>query len=106
MFEFIPKKQFTIVLQKITSILQVLYAFTKSKFSVINLIYYDLMISFEIEFDFGTYIVFHRFGQAKFAEGGSILGSSQLSLLSKLPLKMTLELKWVKINMKITTSFL
>jgi hypothetical protein len=37
----------------------------------------------------------------KFAECGSSLGSSQLSLLSKLPPKMTLKLKMVKINPKI-----
>jgi len=32
-----------------------------------------------------NYRVFQGFGQAKFPDGGSILGSSQLSLLSKLP---------------------
>jgi hypothetical protein len=30
---------------------------------------------------------FHRFGQAKLAYGGLILGSNQFSLLSQLPLK-------------------
>jgi len=45
--------------------------------------------------------VFHGFGQAKFADGGSILGSSQSSLLSELPLKTTLNLKVVKIDLKI-----
>jgi len=34
--------------------------------------------------------VFHGFGQAKFAYGGSILGSSQFTLLLQLPLKMML----------------
>jgi hypothetical protein len=34
-----------------------------------------------------TYIVFHRFGPAKFAYGGSILGLSQFTLLPQLPLK-------------------
>jgi len=34
--------------------------------------------------------VFHRFWQAKFAYGGSILGTSQFSLLPQLPQKMTL----------------
>jgi len=33
------------------------------------------------------YRAFHRFGQAKFASGGLILGSSQLTLLPQLPLK-------------------
>jgi len=37
----------------------------------------------------------------KFAHGGLILGSSQLSLLFKLPLKMMLDLKVVKIDSKI-----
>jgi len=36
------------------------------------------------------YRAFHRFGQAKFAYGGSILGSSQFALLPQLPLKMML----------------
>jgi len=47
------------------------------------------------------YRAFHRFGQAKFAYGGSILGSSQFTLLSKLPLKTMLNLKVVKIVSKI-----
>jgi len=36
---------------------------------------------------------FHGFGQAKFAYAGSILGSSQFTLLPKLPLKTMLNLK-------------
>jgi len=44
--------------------------------------------------------VFHGFGQTKFADGGSIFGLSQLSLLSELPLKMMLDLKWIKIDLK------
>jgi hypothetical protein len=39
-----------------------------------------------------NYRVFHGFGQAKFADGGSIFGLSKLSLLSELPLKTTLDL--------------
>jgi len=39
------------------------------------------------------YRAFHRFGQAKFVIGGLIIGSSQLSLLPKLPLKAILDLK-------------
>jgi len=49
---------------------------------------------------------FHRFGQAKFADGGSILGLRQLSLLSELPLKMMINLKVVKINSKKIFSLL
>jgi len=41
------------------------------------------------------------FGQAKFASGGSIVGSSQFKLLSQLPLKTMLDLKVVKIDLKI-----
>jgi hypothetical protein len=37
--------------------------------------------------------VFHGFEQAKFADGGPILGLSQFTQLPKLPLKMTLNLK-------------
>jgi len=45
-----------------------------------------------------TYRAFHIFGQAKFAYGGSILGSSKFTLLPKLPLKTMLSLKVVKID--------
>ncbi len=41
---------------------------------------------------------FHSLEQAKFAHGGSILGSSQFKLLPQLPLKMTLNFKIVKID--------
>jgi len=47
------------------------------------------------------YITFHRFFQATFVYGGSILGSSQFSLLSQLLLKTTLDLKVVKIDLKL-----
>ncbi len=33
-----------------------------------------------------TYRAFHRFGHAKFPDGGSVLGSSQFSILPQLPL--------------------
>jgi len=45
--------------------------------------------------------VFQGFGQAKFADGGSILGSSQFTQIPQLPLKTTLDLQKVKINLKI-----
>jgi hypothetical protein len=48
--------------------------------------------------------VYHGFGQAKFACGGSILGSSQFTLLPQLPQKMMLGLKVVKIKLKISNS--
>jgi len=44
------------------------------------------------------------FGQAKFANGGSILGSSQFTLMPQLPLKTMLILKVVKIDSKINNS--
>jgi len=47
------------------------------------------------------YRVFQGFGQAKFADGGSILGSSQFTQIPQLPLKTTLDLQKVKINLKI-----
>ena len=47
------------------------------------------------------YRAFHRFGQAKIHNDGSILGSSQFLLLPKLPHKMTLASKVVKIDSKI-----
>jgi len=47
-----------------------------------------------------TYRVFHGFGQAKIAYGGSILGSSQFALLPQLPPKIMLGLKVVKIDSK------
>jgi hypothetical protein len=50
------------------------------------------------------YRAFHRFGQAKFPEGGSVLGSSQFSILPQLPLKMMLGLKVAKIDSKISNS--
>jgi len=45
------------------------------------------------------YRVFHRFGQAKFPDGGLVLVSSQFSVL---PPKMMLSLKDVQINSKIS----
>jgi len=39
------------------------------------------------------YRAFYRIGQAKFAKGGSILGSRKFIQLSQLPLKTTLDFK-------------
>jgi len=55
-------------------------------------------------FILSLYRVFHWFGQAKFTNGESILGSSQFTQLSRLPLKTTLNLKKVKIDFKIIIS--
>ncbi len=41
---------------------------------------------------------FHGFGQAKFPNGGLVLGSSQFSILPQLPQKTMLGLKGVKID--------
>jgi len=48
--------------------------------------------------------VFHQFGQAKFPNGGSVLGSSQISILPLLPLKMMAGLEVDKIDSKIIIS--
>jgi len=47
------------------------------------------------------YRAFHRFGQVKFPDGGSVLGSSQFTLLPQLTLKILLHSKVVKIDQKI-----
>jgi len=41
---------------------------------------------------------FKKIGQAKFPDGGLVLGSSQFSILPKLPFKILLDSKVVKIN--------
>ncbi len=46
------------------------------------------------------YRAFPQFGQAKFPNGGLVLGSSQFSILPKLPPKIPLDSKVVKINPK------
>jgi len=48
-----------------------------------------------------AYRASHGFGQAKFAYGISVLGSSQFALLPQLSLKMMHGLKVVKIDLKI-----
>jgi len=50
------------------------------------------------------YGAFQTFGQAKFAYGGSILGSSQFTLLPQLPTKTISNLKAIKIDSKIIIS--
>jgi len=52
------------------------------------------------------YRAFQGFGQAKFAYGGSVLGSSQFTLLPQLPLKTMLDLKVVKIDLKKSFCFI
>jgi len=47
---------------------------------------------------------FHGFGQAQFPDGGSVLGSSQFSILPQLPPKIMLDSKVVKIDRKIIIS--
>ncbi len=50
-----------------------------------------------------TYSMFHQLRQAKFDDGGSILNSSQFSIL---PQKMKLALKLVKIDTKKSSRYL
>jgi len=49
-------------------------------------------------------MAFHRFGQAKFPDGGLILGLSKFSILPQLPPKILLDSKVVHINPKIIIS--
>jgi len=49
----------------------------------------------------GLYRAFHGFGQAKFRNGGSILGSSQFAIQPQLLSKILLDSKVVKIDPKI-----
>ncbi len=50
------------------------------------------------------YSVFQGFSKAKFANGGSILSSSQFSILPELAQKMKLASKVVKVDSKIIIS--
>jgi len=50
------------------------------------------------------YRAFHRFGQAKFLDGGLVLGPCQFSILPQLPQKTRLILKVVKIDQKMIIS--
>jgi len=45
-----------------------------------------------------SYRAFHRFGQVKFPDGGSVLGMSQILILHQLPPKTMLGLKEVKLT--------
>jgi len=58
-------------------------------------------ISLSFSLSFSIYSVFHRFRQAKFGYGGSILSQSQFLLILQRPLKTTLVMKVVKIDRKI-----
>jgi len=52
----------------------------------------------------GIYLLlhsFHRFGQAKFPNGGLVSDSSQISILPQLPPKILLDSRVVKIDQKI-----
>jgi hypothetical protein len=42
----------------------------------------------------------HRFGKSKFANGGSVLGSSQFSIQPQLPSKLCSIQKWSKLTQK------
>jgi len=50
------------------------------------------------------YRAFHGFGQARFPDGGLVLGSSQFSILPQLPLKIVLDSKMAKIDPKVIIS--
>jgi hypothetical protein len=68
------------------------------------LVYRFIEVRVGVKVRVGLYSVFHRFKQAKFAYGGSILSSSQFLLLPQLPQKMELASKVVKVDSKIIVS--
>jgi len=51
-----------------------------------------------------SYRAFHGLGQAKFPDGGSVLGTIQFSILPQLPPKILLDSKMIKIDQKIIIS--
>ena len=54
-----------------------------------------------LSFSYGSFCrAFHRFGPAKFAYGGPVLGSSRFLLLSQLPQKWGSLQKWSKVFQK------
>jgi len=53
----------------------------------------------------GLYRAFHRFGQAKFSDGGLVLGLSQFSILPQLHPKILLDSKVVQIDRKKSSRF-
>ncbi len=50
------------------------------------------------------YRAFHEFVRAKFLDGGLVIGSSQFSILPKLPQKILLSSKVVEIDPKVIIS--
>ncbi len=66
---------------------------------ILTLVHAFFALSWILE-DF-TYILFLRFVQPKYPDGGSILSSSQFTLLPELASKILLDLKEVKIDSKI-----
>jgi len=67
---------------------------------------YDITHWFLILRKIWLYRLIHGFGRAKFAYSGSILGSSQFTLLPQLPVKMMLNLKVVKNDLKKSSRFI
>jgi hypothetical protein len=102
--------------QSYTNVIQAIFQSSQSgRFSIFQIIYCNIQVStmnlldttnFDLEFVIFDqilnylYRVFHRFRQAKFDNGGSILSSSQFLLLPQLPQKMKLASKVVKIDSK------
>jgi len=62
------------------------------------------LISLIIHYFATPYKAFHRFWQAKVPDGGSVLGSSQFSILPQPPPKILLHSKVVKIDAKMQKS--
>ncbi len=63
-----------------------------------------MLVFFSFKIMSFLYSVFQGFSKAKFANGGSILSSSQFLILPQLPQKVKLALKVVKVDSKIIIS--
>ena len=64
--------------------------------------YQGVILGQRVSFTCHGYREFHRFGQAKFLDGGSILSASQFFVLPQLHPKTMCSLKEVKIVSKIS----
>jgi hypothetical protein len=84
------------------------FNFSCSEFVLANNCYLSELIMWQLTFvvriEVSYYKEFHRFGQAKFPNGGLASGFNQFSILPQLPSKIMLGSKVVKIYPKIIIS--
>jgi hypothetical protein len=64
----------------------------------------NLWLGHSFKIGANTFRAFHRFGQAKFPDGGLVLGLSQFSILSQLTPKILLDSNVIKIDPKTIIS--